>query len=176
MKRLGFYVPVLLFASLIAYFGVGLTMNPERLPSTLIGRPLPEFSLGPIPGLEQGLASRDLVGQVALVNVFGSWCIACIYEHPQLMRIAREGTVPVYGLDWKDPPGAGMQWLRERGNPYAAVGNDADGRVAIDLGVTGAPETFVIDAKGIIRYKHIGPITPEAWEKTILPIIRDLQQ
>lgn len=176
MKRLGFYIPAVLFVGLLAYFAVGLTLDPERLPSTLIDRPLPEFDLPPIQGFEQGLASKEITGEVFLLNVFGSWCVACIYEHPLLMRISRENLVPLYGLDWKDPPGAGAEWLKERGNPYTLIGDDADGRVAIELGVTGAPETFVVDREGVIRYKYVGPITNEAWEETIYPLIRELRK
>jgi len=175
MKRLGFYIPVLIFLGLLGYMAFGLTLDPEKLPSTLIDKPVPVFDLPPIQGFERGLASTDLVGDVTLINIWGSWCVSCIYEHPVLMEIKRNNLVPIYGLDWKDQPGAGARWLSEEGNPYTLIGDDADGRIAIEFGVTGAPETFVVDKTGRIRYKYIGPITTEDWEKILYPLIQELR-
>lgn len=175
MKRFAFYIPIAIFLGVVVYMAVGLTLDPQKLPSTLIDKPVPDFDLPPIEGYERGFATEDLEGQVAMINVWGSWCVACIYEHPLLMEIARQDLVPIYGLDWKDPPGEGTKWLREKGDPYTLIGDDADGRVAIDFGVTGAPETFIVDKEGRIRYKYIGPITPEDWENTIYPLIRELR-
>ena len=175
MKRLIFLAPISFFLVLAIYFAAGLQRDPSYLPSMLIDRPAPEFDLPPIDGFEAGLSSADLIGKVSMLNVFGSWCVSCDIEHPVLMEIAREGVVPIYGLDWKDKPGDGTKWLQRRGNPYTAIGDDAEGRVAIDFGVTGAPETFVIDRQGRIRHKHTGPITPELWENVLTPMIRDLQ-
>ena len=176
MKRLGFYFPILLFAGVVIYMAIGLTLDPKRLPSTLINKPVPAFTLPPIEGFDRGFTSEDLKGEVSLVNIWGSWCIACIVEHPLLMDLAQRNVIPIYGIDWKDPPGAGSAWLMQEGNPYTRVGDDADGRVSIDFGVTGAPETFIVDQAGRIRYKYIGPITPKAWNEIILPIIEELRR
>ena len=176
MKRLGFYMPIALFAGIVAYLAIGLTLDPNKLPSMLIDKPVPEFALAAIDGFDQGFSSSDLKGKVSLVNIWGSWCVACIIEHPLLMELAKNNTIPIYGIDWKDPPGAGAAWLQKEGNPYTLIGDDADGRVAIDFGVTGAPETFIVDKDGRIRYKYIGPITPELWNEIILPIVEELQR
>ena len=174
MKRLVFLAPLALFAVLAGYFLIGLGRDPGYLPSMLIDRPAPTFDLPPIEGRAEGLSNADLVGRASLVNIFGSWCVACEIEHPVLLAIAAEGVAPIYGVDWKDKPGAGAAWLARRGDPYTKVGDDASGRVAIDFGVTGAPETFVIDPGGRVRYKHVGPITPEVWRGVLKPMIADL--
>lgn len=176
MNRFAFYIPIFIFTGAIIYMAVGLTLDPQKLPSMLIDKPVPEFDLPPIEGSQEGFSSKDLLGHVSMINIWGSWCVSCIYEHPLLMEIARLDLVPIYGLDWKDPPGAGMKWLNEEGNPYTLIGDDADGRVAIDFGVTGAPETFIVDREGRIRYKYIGPITVEDWKETIYPLIQELRQ
>jgi cytochrome c biogenesis protein CcmG/thiol:disulfide interchange protein DsbE len=175
MKRLVFLAPISVFLVLAIYFAAGLKRDPSYLPSMLIDRPAPVFDLPPIEGFDKGLSSADFVGKVSMLNIFGSWCVSCDIEHPVLMEIARENIAPIYGLDWKDKPGDGTKWLQRRGNPYTAIGDDAEGRVAIDFGVTGAPETFIIDSQGRIRHKHTGPITPELWENVLRPMIRDLQ-
>jgi cytochrome c biogenesis protein CcmG/thiol:disulfide interchange protein DsbE len=179
MRRILYLLPVLVFGILALFFLKGLTLNPRDIPSVLIDRPVPEMALAPLPGREDrgGLATADLKGRVSVVNVFGSWCIACVQEHPYLMEIRRQGQVPIHGVDWRDDPAQGAAWLRKNGDPYERVGADpAPGRTAIDFGVTGAPESFIVDRGGVIRYKHIGPITPEAWRKTLLPIIRELEK
>ncbi len=176
MKRLGFYMPIALFAGIVVYLAIGLTLDPNKLPSMLIDKPVPEFDLAAIDGFDQGFSSSDLKGKVSLVNIWGSWCVACIIEHPLLMELAKNNTIPIYGIDWKDPPGAGAAWLQKEGNPYTLIGDDADGRVAIDFGVTGAPETFIVDKEGRIRYKYIGPITTEVWNEIILPVVEELQR
>lgn len=168
-------VPVGLLAIVSGFFAFGLTQDPHALPSTMIDRPMPAFTLGSLREGEEPLANQDLLGTVSLVNVFGSWCPSCLVEHPELIRIGRSGEVALHGIDWRDPPGAGAEWLARYGNPYAKTGVDADSKLAIDLGVTGAPETFVIDRGGRIRYKQVGPITPEVWTETLLPIIRELE-
>lgn len=175
MRRLMFLIPAALFAALALWFAAGLGRDPGYIPSMLIDGPAPAFSLPPIAGHERGLSSEDLIGQVSIVNIFGSWCATCAIEHPVLMEIAKEGIAPIYGLDWKDEPGAGAAWLNQRGNPYAAIGDDADGRVAIDFGVTGAPETFIIDAEGRVRHKHVGEITRDHWARVLRPMIEDLK-
>lgn len=176
MQRLVFILPLIAFAALFAYFSLGLQRDPSLIPSVLINKPVPTFNLSAIEGREVGLSSDDLKGEVSLVNFWGSWCIACRIEHPLLMELAAAGEIPIYGIDWKDPPGAGAAWLAQFGDPYTKIGDDADGRVAIDFGITGAPETFVIDQKGRIRYKQVGPITEQIWEEDIAPIIEELRR
>jgi cytochrome c biogenesis protein CcmG/thiol:disulfide interchange protein DsbE len=172
--------PPLLFLIVAAAFLWGL--NPERdpreVPSALINESVPEFSLPPLEGAAvPGFSSADLrTGEVALVNVFASWCIPCRAEHPFLMRLAEDGIVPIYGLNYKDKRSNAVSWLAELGNPYVAIGADENGRVAIDWGVYGVPETFVIDRVGVIRYRHVGPLFPETLEETILPLIRSLRE
>ncbi|MCB2113242.1 MAG: DsbE family thiol:disulfide interchange protein [Parvularculaceae bacterium] len=176
MKRFFLLAPLALFIVLGGYFVAGLKRDPMRIPSVLIDRPLPAIELDAIEGFEKGFSSRDIEGEVALVNIFGSWCASCVIEHPMLMEIAASGEVVIVGIDWKDPKGAGALWLRKNGNPYHFVGDDAAGRTAIDLGVTGAPETFVVDANGRIRYKHVGPVTPEVWRYQLRPLVRQLKE
>lgn len=173
--RLTAYVPLLVFIAMAALFGVGLTLNPRDVPSPLIGKPVPEFSLPAVQGRALALSSADLAGEVSLVNVFASWCVACREEHPILMDLNRKGTLPIHGLNYKDRPGDAQAWLGELGDPYTRTGADISGRVAIDWGVYGVPETFLIDRKGRIAYKQIGPITPKALNDTLLPMIRKLQ-
>ncbi len=176
MKRLLFLLPVIAFAGLVAFFGVGLTKDPSKLPSQLIDRPLPVFALPGIAGVPDGgpgFATAQLKGKPALLNVFASWCSACPPEHPVLARIRNEGT-PVYGIAWKDKPADTAEWLGRLGNPYTAVAADFDGRTAIDLGVTGAPETFIVDKAGRVRYKVIGAITNAMWDQQLKPMIAKL--
>jgi len=175
MTRIVLFLPLALFAVMALYFGLGLREDPSEIPSQLIDRELPEFDLPPIEGFEAGLSNADLAGQVSLLNVFGSWCPPCAIEHPMLMQISRSGVVPIYGVDWKDPPGAGTAWLERNGNPYRRIGDDPDGRLAIDLGITGAPETFIIDRAGRVRYRHVGVITEDIWEGTLRPLVEHLQ-
>ena len=177
MKRFLFFLPVLAFAGLIGVFGFGLTQDPKVLPSQLIDRPLPQFDLPGIadaPGGGPGFASAGLKGQPLLLNVWASWCAACPQEHPVLTRISGEG-FPVYGLAWKDKPEDSRAWIARFGNPYKAIAADEAGRTAIDLGVTGVPETFIVDKAGRVRFKQIGPISPETWEGTIKPLMTKLR-
>ncbi len=179
MRRLVYLLPVAVFGVLALFFVRGLTLNPRDIPSVLIDKPVPEMNLAPLPGrpADSGLATADLKGRVSMVNIFGSWCIACVQEHPVLNWIKGQGIVSIHGIDWRDDPAEGAKWLRRNGDPYERVGADPPpGRTAVDFGVTGAPETFIVDKQGVIRYKHIGPVTPEAWEKILLPIIRELEQ
>jgi len=177
MKRLLFLLPVAGFIGLVAVFGVGLTKDPKLLPSQLIDRPLPQFAL---PGIEDaldggpGFTSAALRGEPMLLNIFASWCAACPQEHPVLTQIAAEG-VPVYGLAWKDKPADSRAWLARWGNPYKAVAADEAGRTAIDLGVTGVPETFIVDRNGRVRFKQIGPISPDDWQTRIKPLLAQLR-
>jgi cytochrome c biogenesis protein CcmG/thiol:disulfide interchange protein DsbE len=169
-------MPLLLFVGIAVFLAIGLTRDPRQVPSPLIGKPVPYFSLPPVRGHTLGLASTDLSGEVSLVNVFASWCVACRAEHPLLMQIRREGPVPVHGLNYKDKPEDAARWLDEMGDPYTRTGADLDGRVGIDWGVYGVPETFVIDRGGRIAYKVIGPISPAVWRETLLPLIQRLQR
>jgi cytochrome c biogenesis protein CcmG/thiol:disulfide interchange protein DsbE len=176
MRRLPFLVPLVLVLVLIGYFALGLTRNPHELPSVLIDRPFPQMNLPPLPGYEKGFGTADLGGEVALVNIFGSWCVACQVEHPVLMELARSGEIPIYGIDWRETdPADGTVWLKQRGDPYRLIGNDQPGRAIIDLGVTGAPETFIVDKAGRIRYKQIGPITADVWELDLKPLVDRLK-
>ena len=174
-RRLVFLLPVVSFVVLAVAMAWGLTRNPDDLPSALVGKPVPEFALAPVKGRTLGLSSADLQGQVSLVNVFASWCVPCRDEHPILMRLSEQGFVPIYGLNYKDRPEDAQRWLNALGDPYDRTGADLDGRVAIDWGVYGIPETFVIDSDGTIAHKHIGPFTQAIMDDTILPLIRELQ-
>ncbi len=175
-RRLVYFIPIAVFLGLAVAFAVGLTMDPKKIPSVLIDKPVPEFRLPPVWGRELGLASSDLKGEVSLVNAFASWCVACKAEHPLLMQLNKAGIVPVHGLNTKDKPEDAAAWLERYGDPYTRTGADLDGRVTIDWGVYGLPETFVVDGRGIIRYKHIGPITPQVLEETILPLVEELRR
>jgi cytochrome c biogenesis protein CcmG/thiol:disulfide interchange protein DsbE len=175
MKSLVRFVPLGLFAAFAGLLAFGLNRNPSAIPSVLIDRPMPDFSLSAIDNSGPGLSRLDLAGRVSLVNVFASWCSVCVVEHPVLMTLSRGKIVPIYGINWKDAPGRGQAWLDRYGDPYVRKGDDSDGRLAIDLGVTGAPETFVVDRKGRIRYKQIGAITDEVWEETLKPLIAKLE-
>ncbi len=143
--RLLFLVPVAAFVALMAAFGLSLNRDPNRVPSALVGKPVPEFTLAPVRGRTLGLSTADLRGEVSLVNVFASWCVACREEHPLLMRMKAQGLVPIHGLNYKDRPDDAARWLDAMGDPYTRTGADVDGRVAIDWGVYGVPETYVID-------------------------------
>lgn len=174
--RLAGYIPLIVFFVMAVFLAIGLTMDPREIPSPLIGKPVPEFKLPPVKGRTQGLASADLRGQVSIVNVFASWCVACREEHPVLLELSRKGIVPIHGLNYKDKPDDAQAWLDQLGDPYTRTGADISGRVAIDWGVYGVPETFVIDREGRIAYKHIGPVTPEALRDKLIPVITRLQK
>lgn len=164
------------FGGVIAVLAVGLTLNPREVPSPLIGRSVPEFALPPVRGRTLGLSSADLKSEVSVVNVFASWCVPCKEEHPVFLQMRREGLVPVHGLNYKGRLEDARKWLDELGDPYTRTGADLDGRVAIDWGVYGVPETFVIDGKGRIAYKHIGPVTSQLVEQTLRPLIAKLRR
>ena len=174
-RRLPYLLPLALFLPLAVYFWVGLGRDPHQVPSVLIDQKVAPFALPPIEGRAIGFSSDDLQGRVSLVNVFGSWCVACRTEHPFLMQLKQQSVVPIYGIDWREKDRtAGPAWLAQMGDPYTLVGDDPESRAAIAFGVTGAPESFVVDAGGVIRYKYVGPITPEVWEKTLWPVVRRL--
>ena len=167
-------LPIAGMAGLAALLARGLSLDPSLVPSVLVGKPVPTFSLPPVQGRAAGLSSTDLSRQVSLVNVFASWCVACREEHPFLMQLAKEGGIPIHGLNYKDAPADAAGWLDTNGDPYVRTGTDRDGRVAIDWGVYGVPETFVIDRQGRIAYKAIGPLNADIFERTIQPILRRL--
>jgi cytochrome c biogenesis protein CcmG/thiol:disulfide interchange protein DsbE len=176
-RRLLYLAPFVLFLVLAGYFWSGLGRDPHELPSVLIDQPVPAFASPAIEGRASGLTSADLRGHVSLVNVFGSWCIACHVEHPFLMTLKAKGVVPIHGINWREKDRqAGPAWLRRHGDPYTLIGDDPDSKVAIAFGVSGAPESFIVDAGGVIRYKHVGPITPEIWEQRLWPIIVSLRR
>lgn len=172
-RRFAVAIPLLVFVAIAVFLAIGLTRNPREIPSPLIGRPVPAFSLPPVLGRTLGLSDKDLKGEVSVVNVFASWCVPCRQEHPLIQRLAKD--VPVHGLNYKDRPEDAARWLEELGDPYTRTGADLDGRVAIDWGVYGVPETFVIDRDGRVAYKQIGPIMPRILDEKLLPLIRRLQ-
>jgi cytochrome c biogenesis protein CcmG/thiol:disulfide interchange protein DsbE len=174
-RRLLFLVPAAAFVGLVIAFVASLNRDPGTIPSALIGKHVPEFSLPPVEGRSLGLSTADLGGDVSLVNVFASWCVACREEHPLLMRMKQQGTVSIHGLDYKDKPEDAARWLDTMGDPYTRTGADLDGRVAIDWGVYGVPETYVVDRAGRIAFKQIGPVTRDILEKTIVPLIARLR-
>lgn len=174
--RLGSFLPLLVFLGLAVIFGIGLTLNPREIPSPLIGKLVPEFSLPPVKGRLLGLSSADLKGEVSLVNVFASWCTACRAEHPLLMELKEKGIVPIHGLNYKDKPDDAEKWLAELGDSYTRTGADINGRVGIDWGVYGVPETYVIGRDGRIAYKQIGQLTPEILRDKIVPLINELRK
>ncbi len=174
MKR--YLLPLLVFLVLVGFFAVGLKLNPREVPSPLIGKPAPAFKLPVLGAPDQKLALQDLKGKVWVLNVWASWCVPCRVEHPLITELAKTGGVPVYGLNYKDKPVDAGAWLGKLGNPYAATLSDIDGLVGIDYGVYGVPETFVIDKQGVIRLKHIGPLTPEALRDTVLPMVDKLRK
>lgn len=174
MSRWVAVAPVLIFAAVALAFGFALRLDPQKMPSMLIDKSLPTFKLPPVDGTSAPLDSSKLQGEVMLLNIYSSWCEGCRVEHPTLMRIAREKLVPLYGLNWKDKPGQGGRWLRQHQNPYIAVGDDPTGRAGIEMGVTGVPETFVIDKDGRIRYRHAGPVTENVWQTIFVPLLAGL--
>ena len=167
-------IPLLIFMVLLGFLGVGLSLKPREIPSPLINKPAPDFSLPTLDAPELKMSTLDLRGKVWILNVWASWCVACRIEHPLLVEFAKTGAAPVYGLNYKDKREDAIRWLGKFGNPYTRSLSDTDGLVGIDFGVYGVPETFVIDKAGIIRMKHIGPVTPEVLRDDILPLVRKL--
>ena len=172
MKR--YLLPLIVFVLLVGFLAAGLSLNPREVPSPLIGKPAPAFSLPRLDAAGQTLSAQDLRGKVWVLNVWASWCAPCRQEHPLIAELAKSGGAPVYGLNYKDKPADATAWLGQLGNPYTATVSDVEGLVGIDYGVYGVPETFVIDKGGVIRLKHIGPMTPEALRDKVLPMLRKL--
>ena len=173
MKR--FLVPLGIFIVLVVFLAVGLTRDPREVPSPLIDQPAPPFTLVQLHEPARQLSVADLKGQVWLLNVWASWCVSCRQEHPLMVELSKAGVVPIYGLNYKDKRDDALRWLEQFGDPYTVSVMDADGKVGIDYGVYGVPETYVIDKEGIIRYKQIGPVTAEVLKQTIIPLVRKLQ-
>jgi cytochrome c biogenesis protein CcmG/thiol:disulfide interchange protein DsbE len=170
-----FLLPLGLFVVLVAFLAIGLTLDPREVPSPLIGKPAPNFALPLLAEPTAKFSPADMKGKVWMLNVWASWCVPCREEHPVLVEYSKTGNVPLYGLSYKDETAAAQRWLKQLGNPYALTVVDADGRVGIDYGVYGVPETYVIDKQGIIRYKQIGPVTSEVLGKKILPLLAELK-
>jgi cytochrome c biogenesis protein CcmG/thiol:disulfide interchange protein DsbE len=170
------YIPLAIFAVLLVFLAIGLTRDPHEIPSPLIGKPAPNFSAPLLDAPTKQLSAKDMLGKVWLLNTWASWCVACREEHPILVEFAKTKTLPIVGLDYKDKDMDGQQWLARFGNPYDMAIADRDGRIGIDFGVYGVPESFLIDKAGVIRYKQIGPITPEALRDKIIPLIKELQK
>ncbi len=172
MKR--HLLPLVVFVVMLGFLVVGLSLKPHEIPSPLIDKPAPAFSLPTLDAPQQNLSAQDLRGKVWILNVWASWCVACRIEHPLLVEFSKTGVVPIYGLNYKDKREDAIAWLNKFGNPYTRSLSDTEGLVGIDFGVYGVPETFVIDKNGIIRLKQIGPVTPEVLRDEILPLVRKL--
>lgn len=170
---LKYVAPALIFGVLVVVFALGLGRDPTVVPSPLLGKPAPAFSLPLLEDPQATLSNAQLQGQVSLLNVWATWCAGCRQEHSTLLQIAAGGEVPIYGLNWKDDTEQAKLWLERLGNPYRATGVDADGRAAIDWGVYGAPETFLIGADGTVLYKHIAPLTMDIWRRDFVPRIAE---
>jgi cytochrome c biogenesis protein CcmG/thiol:disulfide interchange protein DsbE len=171
-----YLIPLVLFLALVAFLAIGLGRDPREVPSPLINKPAPNFRLVQLKDPSRSFSSEEMRGKVWLLNVWASWCVACRDEHPMLLELARQNAVPIYGLNYKDKPTDAISWLNELGDPYVLSVSDLDGRVGIDYGVYGAPETFLIDRNGTIRFKRIGPITPEVWTKEMAPLVAELNK
>jgi len=172
MKR---FLPLGIFLALAVFLAIGLNLNPREVPSPLIDKPAPAFRLPQLQEAGNTLGTDDLKGKVWMLNVWASWCVACMEEHPVLVEFSKRNMLPIYGLNYKDKREDALNWLGKNGNPYTLSMQDVDGRVGIDYGVYGVPETYVIDKNGIIRYKRIGPVTPQILQEKILPLVRQLQ-
>jgi cytochrome c biogenesis protein CcmG/thiol:disulfide interchange protein DsbE len=172
---LKYILPLILFIVLAVFLALGLNLHPSEIPSPLIGKPAPAFSAPKLQAPEEKLSPTDLKGKVWLFNIWASWCASCRSEHPVLNQLAQQKAAVIVGLNYKDEPEAAKGWLAQLGNPYDVSIMDQDGRIGIDWGVYGVPETFVIDKRGVIRYKHTGPVTPEDVQQTFLPLIAKLQ-
>ncbi len=176
MKKLIYFLPLILFLVLVGFLKFGLNNDPRKLPSQFIGKPAPEFSVAYLLDENKVMTQADLKGEVSLLNFWASWCPTCLGEHDVLMEISRQSDVAIYGVDYKDERSDGQDWVNNRGNPYRAIAFDPEGQVGIDWGLTGTPETFILDKEGIVRYKHVGAIMWQDWKQTIEPIVIELQK
>ena len=175
MNRL-LLIPLALFIVLVGFLLVGLRRDPHEVPSPLINKSAPDFQLPQLQSATATFGAKEMRGKVWLLNFWGTWCVACREEHPLLVQYAKTGAVPIYGVDYKDERAAALQWLNEFGNPYTLTAFDVDGRISIDYGVYGAPESYLIDRNGVIRFKQIGPVTEDVWQNKILPLVKELNK
>ena len=173
-KSLRFVIPLVIFATLLVFLWRGLSLDPREVPSPLIDKPAPRFALARLDDASRTIARDDMLGKVWMLNVWASWCVACREEHPTLLELSKQRLVPIVGLNYKDTRPEGLGWLGQFGNPYDVSAFDQNGRVGIDFGVYGVPETFVIDKRGVIRLKHIGPLTPQVVKTRIEPLVKEL--
>ena len=173
-KALRYLLPLAIFLAIAFFLWRGLALNPREVPSPLIGKTVPAFKVPILDDASRTLSDADLRGKVYLLNVWGSWCVSCREEHPVLVELAKKGTIALYGLNWKDRQADALAWLARYGDPYIASGVDRDGKVAIDFGVYGAPETYLIDREGVIRFKQTGPLTWQIIEQKIMPLVAKL--
>ncbi|MEM6580426.1 MAG: DsbE family thiol:disulfide interchange protein [Pseudomonadota bacterium] len=171
-SRLKLFMPLLLFVALALFLFRGLSLDPQAMPSALIDQPLPAFSL-PVLGEEVQITRDDVLGEVALMNVWATWCVSCRVEHPYLLQLSDSG-IPIYGINYKDEDAAALRWLAELGDPYRANIVDRTGTLGIDLGVYGAPETYLVDAEGMIRYRHVGVVDERVWQTVLQPLFLEL--
>jgi cytochrome c biogenesis protein CcmG, thiol:disulfide interchange protein DsbE len=171
-----YLIPLVLFLGLVVFLAIGLGRDPHEVPSPLINKPAPTFQLPQLKDPSKSFSAQDMRGKVWLLNVWASWCVACREEHSMLLEVSSSGAVPIYGLNYKDKREDAISWLNELGDPYTLSVSDLDGRVGIDYGVYGAPETFLIDRDGMIRFKRVGPITPDVWQNDFLPLVRELSK
>lgn len=171
-----FVIPLVLFAVLVVFLAIGLGRDPHEVPSPLINKPAPAFQLAQLRDPSKSFSAEEMRGKVWLLNVWASWCVTCRDEHPLLLEYARAKAVPIYGLNYKDKREDALSWLGDLGDPYELSVSDLDGRVGINYGVYGAPETYLIDRNGVIRFKQVGPVTPDIWQTKILPLVRDLNE
>jgi cytochrome c biogenesis protein CcmG/thiol:disulfide interchange protein DsbE len=171
-----FVIPLALFVVLVVFLAIGLRHDPHEVPSPLIGKPAPAFQLAQLRDPSRSFSAEEMRGKVWLLNVWASWCVTCRDEHPLLLEYARSKAVPIYGLNYKDKREDALSWLGDLGDPYVLSVSDLDGRVGIDYGVYGAPETYLIDRNGVIRFKQVGPVTPDIWQNTIMPLVADLNR
>jgi len=176
MSRYLYFIPITLFLIIVGFLLVGLGRDPHEVPSPLINKAAPTFRLPQLKEPGKTFSAEDMRGKVWILNVWASWCVSCRDEHPLLIDYARSGAIPIYGLNWKDKREDALAWLGELGDPYVLSVSDLDGRIAIDYGVYGAPETYLIDQTGTIRFKQIGAVTPEVWSNKILPLAQELNR
>lgn len=170
-----FVLPLAIFLGLVVMLGLGLQRDPRALPSALLERPVPAIALPLLEDPQQRLELDSMRGQVWLLNVWASWCAPCRQELPVLLELSQRDQVPIYGLNYKDQPDKARALLRVAGNPYKASALDADGRVGMDFGIQGVPETFVIDGRGLVRFRHTGPVTPQIWSEQLMPAVRSVK-
>jgi cytochrome c biogenesis protein CcmG/thiol:disulfide interchange protein DsbE len=166
-----YLVPIIAVALLIPFLMIGLSKDPSELPSPFVGKAAPEFDLPSLRNPAQRVGNTSYEGQTTLVNIWATWCVGCRQEHDFLLRLARRGEIPIYGINWRDNRVEALRWLEELGDPYVDSGFDSDGRVGIDWGAYGAPETFLISAEGVVLYKHLGPLNESLWQSIFVPLL-----